>query len=59
MNYVRGTGKKSLFGSLRSVMVIGAGGMGSAKLLLLLDGHLKGVASSFNGDFNLAAELTK
>ena len=59
VNYVRGTGKKSLFGSLPSVMLNGAGGMGTDKPFLLLDGHFKGVVSSFNGDFSLASELTR
>lgn len=59
VNYVRGTGKKTLFGSLPSVMLNGAGGMGTDQPFLLLDGHLKGVVSSFNGDFSLAVEQAR
>ena len=41
------------------MMLSGAHGLGNDKPLLLLEGHLKGVIASFNGNFSVDAELTR
>ena len=58
VSFTRGTGKKSLFGTLPSVLRNGTDYIGD-KPFLLLDGHLKGVVASFNGDFSMSAELVR
>ena len=58
VNYVRGSGKETLFGPLPSVLLHGCKIMTSGQPFLLLDRHLKGTAAQFNDNFVLSAQQT-
>ena len=59
VSYARGAGKAQMFDRNLAGVILNNAPLINNKPFLLLDGHLKGVVASFNGDFSLAADLAR